>query len=218
MSSQSPRLFGDTEGKVMPWLDRLEGITYKSDPLMFFINLSRHKFAGRHLKRSDRVMDAGCGAGVGTVMLAAFAGHAVGVDYDEELIAQCREQYGDNPRLEFRQANLLVGPPEREAFDAVVCLDVVEHFQRRDAETVMRNLSASLKEGGVAIVGTPNSVSAPYASPRRKASHPFEYDPKTFGELLACGFQRRSIYAMTDEVVSTAFLNLAWYLMGVCWK
>ncbi len=214
----SPRLFGDAEGKVMPWLDRLEGITYKSDPLMFFVNLSRYKFAGRHLKKTDRVLDAGCGAGVGAVMLAYFAGQVVGADDDEELLAQCRQQYADVANLEFRQANLLGGPPEREAFDAVVCLDVVEHFERHDAATVIRHIALSLKPGGLAIIGTPNSVSAPYASPRRKASHPFEYDPDSFDELLACGFARRSRYAMTDETVSTGFMKLAWYLMAVCWK
>jgi len=214
---QSPRLFGDAEGKVMPWLDRLEGITYKSDPLMFFVNLSRYKFAGRHLKKTDRVLDAGCGAGVGTVMLSAFAGKVVGVDDDEELIAQCREQYGDLPKLDFRRADLLAGPPEPSAFDAVVCLDVVEHFERPQAETVVKHAMASLRPGGVAIIGTPNSVSAPYASARRKASHPFEYDPRTFDELLAGTFPRRHTYAMTDEIVSTAFLPLAWYLMAVCW-
>lgn len=215
---QSPRLFGDAEGKVMPWMDRLEGITYKSNPLMFFVNLSRYKFAGRHLKKTDRVLDAGCGAGVGTVMLAAFAHKVVGMDYDEALIAQCREQYGDLANLEFRQADLLRGPPEPSAFDAVVCLDVVEHFERPQAEQIVRSVAASLREEGVAIIGTPNSVSAPYASARRKASHPFEYDPRTFRELLACGFRRFHVYAMTDEVVSTGFLNLAWYLMAVCWK
>ena len=216
--TQSPRLFGDPDGKVMPWLDRLEGITYKSDPLMFFVNLSRYKYAARHLRKTDRALDAGCGAGVGTVMLAQFAGQVVGVDADEELIAQCRQQYGDVARLEFRRANLLEGPPEPEGFDAVVSLDVVEHFERRDAERVVRHLAASLKPGGLAVIGTPNRVSAPHASARRKASHPFEYDPRTFEALLAHGFARRSVYAMTDEVVSTSFKDLAWYLMAVCWK
>ncbi len=216
--AQSPRLFGDQEGKVMPWLDRLEGITYKSDPLMFFVNLSRYKFSGRHLRKTDRVLDAGCGTGVGSVMLAYFAGRVVGADYDEELVAQCQQQYAELTNLEFRQANLLEGPPEPEAFDAVICLDVVEHFERPDAEAVVRNLAASLKPGGLAIIGPPNNISKPYASARRKASHPYEYDPQTFDELLACGFTRRSRYAMTDEVVSTCFTKLAWYLMAVCWK
>lgn len=185
---------------------------------MFFIALSRYKFAGRHLKKADQVLEAGCGQGVGSVMLTHFAGKVIGVDYDPALIQQCRQQYGDLPNLEFDTVDLREPFPEHRHFDAVVSLDVIEHFEPHDAETVIRNLAAVLKEGGLAVIGTPNKVSAPYASARRKASHPVEYDPRTFDRLLSFGFQRRALYAMTDEVVSTGFMDLAWYLMAVCWK
>ena len=189
--STGPLLFRNQEGEVQPYLSHLEGITYKSNPMMFFIFLARYKFAARHLKKTDRVLDAGCGPGIGSVMLAQAAGSVVGLDYDPGLVAQCRKQYGDLPSLTFAQADLLAAPYEPNAFDAVVCIDVVEHFAPQDGERFLNHLAASLKDGGLAIIGTPNSVSAPYASKRRKHSHPVEYDPRTFDTFLAREFRRR---------------------------
>lgn len=212
------KYFRDEQGDVKPMLDAVEGIRFRENPLDFFILLARYKFAARLLRPQDVVLDAGCGHGLGTQFLAQFAGTTVGADIDEELIAHCRANVEDDSVLRYEVRNLLDAPPKGEEFSAVVCMDVIEHFTQSEGATVLTNLYESLRPGGVLIMGTPNALSARFASARRKATHPYEYDPDTFRELLDSQFGRSFVFSMTDETISTSFPKLAWYLLGLAVK
>ena len=57
-----------------------------------------------------------------------------------------------------------------------------------------------------------------FASERRLNSHPFEFDYDEFDLVLSKSFKNVFIFTMTDEIVSTQFPKLAWYLMAICTK
>jgi SAM-dependent methyltransferase len=73
-----------------------------------------------------RVLDVGCGAGG---FLNALAGRfrldAIGVDYDEEMLAQCQPVAG----VRLQQANFLAWNTD-ERFDLILLRDVLEHCDR----------------------------------------------------------------------------------------
>jgi 2-polyprenyl-3-methyl-5-hydroxy-6-metoxy-1,4-benzoquinol methylase len=212
------KLFRNSDGAIKPMLKDVEGISFDESPLDFFILLARYKFAGRLIDRTANVLDAGCGHGLGSVMLGKFAGTVTGVDVDKDLIDYCRDTYGHIKNLTFRVTDLRELSVLDRKFDSVVCMDVIEHFTRTDGPSVINSLAGALKDYGTLIIGTPNVRSQEFASQRRKMSHPFEYDYETFRKLLSDSFHRVFIFSMTDEIVSTGFSQLAWYFMAVCVK
>ena len=64
------------------------------DQLIYAEHLARY-FLASQLAAGRRVLDAGCGEGYGTALLAAAgAASVVGVDVDEPTIEHARERYG----------------------------------------------------------------------------------------------------------------------------
>lgn len=211
------KLFRTDDGDVKPMLSHVEGISFRSSPLDFFILLARYKFACRMIKKSDRVLDAGCGHGHGTMFLSKFAGAVVGADYDADLIKATAADYKDVPNVSFTTLDLLK-PDHKDTYDVVVSMDVIEHFEAGQVDTVAGTYASLVKDGGFAVIGTPNVASAPYASQRRKETHLHEFEPAEFETLLSRHFRRVFLFSMTDEVVSQSFPKMAWYLMALCVK
>lgn len=213
------KLFRSQDGDaVKKMLSEVEGISFRENPLDYFILLARYKFAARFIKKNQIALDAGCGQGNGTIFLSKFAGSVVGADADQELVAKNSTEYANIPNVSFKLMNLLDGASIHESFDAVVSMDVIEHFKREQTEIVAENYAKLTKSGGFAIIGTPNIVSQPFASARRRATHIHEFEPSEFEGLLSKHFRNVFLFSMTDEVVSTSFPKLAWYLMALCVK
>jgi len=104
---------------------------------------------------ADReVLDAGCGVGYGSALLAESARHVVGVDRDAEAIAYARRRYArDN--VEFVAGDLLDLECPDAAFDAVCSFETIEHLP--DRERYLSEMRRVLKPGGVYVVSTPRA-------------------------------------------------------------
>lgn len=214
----SRRLFRKATGEIKPMLTSVEGISFQQDPLDFFILLARYKFAAKLIDPGDAVLDAGCGHGLGAVMLSKFAHTVTGVDLDGELVEYCRQTYREIPNLTFEAADIRDLFSLARQFDSIVCMDVIEHLSEEEGYLAVRSMAGLLSDRGMLIIGTPNIRSREFASQRRKATHLFEYDYAGFKRLLSGFFRRALIFSMTDEVASTSFSQLAWYFVGVCVK
>ena len=211
-------LFRNKSGDVKRILSYVEGITFQDNPLDFFILLARYKFLIRFLKKTDRVLDAGCGHGLGTVFLSKYAKEVIGADVDEQLIDKNNSDYKNITNIKFKKIDLLEQKNVKEKFDVLISLDVIEHFTKEQTEIVAKNYSNLIEEGGFAIIGTPNIASKPYASQRRLDSHIHEFNHDEFEELLNRNFKRVFIFSMTDEIVSTSYPKMSWYIMALCVK
>jgi 2-polyprenyl-3-methyl-5-hydroxy-6-metoxy-1,4-benzoquinol methylase len=122
------------------------------------------------LPKRARVLDLGCGLGATAYRLAAIAGDVTGIDLSEFAIAFAREHYRrDN--LRFLRANILdYAPPH--PFDAIFCMDVIEHVSPDDGRALVRRIAALLAPGGSLFAHVPIAESAAgrakLASYRRK--------------------------------------------------
>ena len=219
METKHQKLFRDDSGEIKDLLSSIEGFSFREDPLSFFITVARYKFATRFIKKSHNILDAGCGHGFGSIFLSKYANSVTGGDFDEELVAHNNNEFESIQNLNFKKLNLLDPDPSHiEKYDALVSMDVIEHFEKNDVESVTKNYSRLLKPGGFAVIGTPNIASQQYASQRRINSHPFEFDYDEFDRVLNTAFSNVFVFSMTDEIVSTQFPKMAWYLMAICTK
>jgi SAM-dependent methyltransferase len=85
----------------------------------------RRRFLVRALKRDDRALDLGCGAGEFTAVMAAAGADAVGVDVADAALARAR---GRHAELDFRLIPIEGPLPfEDNSFDLVWSSEVIEH-------------------------------------------------------------------------------------------
>lgn len=153
--------------------ERLPG----TDPTHYAVDLERHLAAYRWVATraaGRRVLDAGCGEGYGTALLAERARMVVGIDRPEPVgVATARYRA---PNLEYRVADLerLDGLGER--FDLVVSCQVIEHLP--DPVGFLRGLLAVTAAGGEIVVTTPNRLMS-------VSENPYHLREWTAPELLA---------------------------------
>lgn len=187
-----------------------------ANPLMAAVKLARFKFPARMLSPADDVLDLGCGVGYGAYFYASQTkGQVLGLDAYADLdYAQAQLQ---RENLSFQRADLRDPPAEllRRRFDAIISVDVIEHFMPGDGERIIANFGATLRDGGMMILGSPNVLSGPYRSEQSKSVHVHEYEPDELQEVCRRHFARTFLFSMNDEVVHTGFSKMAWFFYVV---
>jgi SAM-dependent methyltransferase len=108
-------------------------------------------------EQAEAVLDAGCGRGVLTRMLARryAAGSVLGIDENsaaQTVNTTLAARMGiANCRFEIADVTLHVAP---DSYDLIVSVDNLEHVQ--DDEAVLTNFYQSLREGGTAVIHVPH--------------------------------------------------------------
>jgi cyclopropane fatty-acyl-phospholipid synthase-like methyltransferase len=104
------------------------------------------------LKEKSKVLEACCGAGFGSALLAASGHHVIGVDFDEKAINFAKKR--DGP--EFICCD--ISNFNDQEFDAIVFVDALEHFEKDTQPTILSKLYARLKSGGIILIDTPLAI------------------------------------------------------------
>jgi SAM-dependent methyltransferase len=113
-------------------------------------HLARYRLAAQ-LAKGRRVLDAACGEGYGTAILAAAgAASAVGVDLDEATVEHAKQRHG----IDARVADVASLPFDDGSFDLVACFETIEHVERPEA--VLDELARVLAPTGLLVISTPN--------------------------------------------------------------
>ena len=142
-----------------------------------------------------RVMDAGCGLGLGTARLAQAGALAIGVDKVGEHIDFARSCY---PWLVFSKVDLALGVKFYPTFDAVVCIEVLEHLD--DPYACIRTCVRNMKPGGRMWFSTPNARAFP-GGHSGNPEHVREYTSEEASELLGVFGDVRVLNPWTLEPV-----------------
>ena len=151
-----------------------------------------------HVAADRAVLDAGCGTGYGTRILAdAGAERAVGVDIapealPEESSSHTRFVVGDVRDLPFADGE----------FDLVVCFEVIEHVEERDE--VLDELKRVLRPEGLLLASSPNPEAYPAGNPH----HVYELRPEELQSELGSRFANTCLYRQ-DAWLASSISELA---------
>ena len=110
----------------------------ETEPGIVALHLKRYEFALPWCRDRD-VLDAGCGVGYGSALLATAARRVVGVDRDEDAIRYARERYGA-ANVEFRVGDLLELDLPDGSFDTVCSFETIEPVRSAIAATAASRL------------------------------------------------------------------------------
>ena len=139
-----------------------------------------------------RVLDAACGEGYGSMLLAGVAATVVGIDVDSAAIGHATARYADRANLGFIQGSCAALPLPDACVDLIVSFETIEHLTGQDA--MLSEFRRVLTPGGALIISSPNK--AVYSEETGYANH-FHVRELTRDELaaaLARPFPRQAWY------------------------
>jgi len=105
-------------------------------------------------KRSiDTVLDFGCGSGVMSYIVSGSAKQVVATDIEPESFHRMQEAVGFPHNIVFATVPELASETNRQRFDAIVALDVLEHIE--DLTGILRQFEGLLRPAGVVVITGP---------------------------------------------------------------
>ena len=108
------------------------------------------------------LVDVGCGGGLLSEPLARLGAAVTGIDPGERNIAIARDHAAaQGLDIAYRATTAEQLAAEGALFDAVVCLEVIEHVQ--DVPAFIATLAALLRPGGLMVLSTLNRTVKAYA-------------------------------------------------------
>jgi SAM-dependent methyltransferase len=201
------------------------------EPDLWNEHVSRYRFAAI-FAAGKRAVDAGCGAGYGTALLAAVASGAIGFDISREAIEYASSHY---PGIRFLTGSATEFPVEAAPADVVTAFEIIEHLEGWGK--LVEEAHRVLAPDGVFLVSTPNKLD--YAEARKNTGpnpyHVHEFELPAFEEALAAVFpfvrilgqnqQHAMVFAgQQAEPAGLAFvaepprLQEAQYFLAICAK
>ena len=151
-----------------------------------------HRYAfARRFVGGKRVLDAACGEGYGTALLAPSAAGVIGVDIDAPTVVHARAAYGARANTRFVIASLTALPFPAASFDVVVCFETIEHLGAADQPRMLAEFARVLATDGVLVLSSPNKRRYSDERQYRNPYHAHELYRPELARLLQAGFPQQ---------------------------
>jgi SAM-dependent methyltransferase len=145
-----------------------------------------HRYAfARSLSAGRRVLDAACGEGYGTALLAEIATSAIGIDIDAPTIARAQTLYAGRTNLRFVTGSVTAVPLADGAIDLAVSFETIEHLDADQQPLLLAELARVLTPDGVLVISSPNRRRYSDGRDYRNPFHRHELYRDEFARLLA---------------------------------
>ena len=155
-------------------------------------HINRYNFAKYFIKANDIALDAACGVGYGSYLLAEKASRVDAIDYNEEAIRYAEEHWRKD-NIRYITGDLLdeKAYPKRQKYDAIVSFETIEHL--KGDNTFLKLISERLLPGGIFFVSAPN---ANILKVEDNPWHERHYTPEEFLALVSKYF--KDVYEFTQ--------------------
>jgi len=159
---------------------------------IWYEHYHRYAFA-LPLARGKRVLDAACGEGYGSALMAGAAASVLGVDLSAAAVEHARARYSASS-ARFEQADVTaLGHLPTASFDLIVSFETLEHLAAQ--RTMLEGFRRLLAPGGVLLVSTPDKRNYSDLPAFHNEHHVRELYREEFETLLADLFPQRRLFA-----------------------
>lgn len=181
------------------------------DPKRLGFVLARYQFAAQMSAPEAHVLELGCSEGIGIPLFHAAQSYT-GVDLDRQAIAEAQANWGSE-RCQLIAEDFM--GQEYGRFETLVSMDVVEHIYPEHEALYWRTVHQNLADHGVALIGTPNITSAPYASEASQKGHVNLYSAERLRARMLDICHNVFIFGLNDEMVHTGYHPMCHFLVAL---
>lgn len=166
-------------------------------------HFDRYDFAKKYLKPDFIVLDAACGTGYGSEILASSVRKVVSLEISDHALDWGRSHH-QKSNIEFKKADLNepIDLPDNY-FDAIISFETLEHVENQ--ENMLAEFKRVLKHGGVLIISSPDREIITEKGGTNNEFHINELSKKELVTILGKNFKLESIFGQTKYVI------LPWY-------
>lgn len=165
-----------------------------------------HRYAFvRPLCVGRRVLDAACGEGYGSALLAPVATSVTGIDLDVATIEHARTRYRDVANLEFRQGSVTALDLDDASIDVIVSFETIEHLTAQ--EDMLAEFGRVLAPDGLLVISSPDRDNYNAGEAEPNPFHLRELSRVEFEALLRARFPAVALYGQ-----KLAFHSTLWRL------
>ncbi len=170
---------------------------------IWYEHMHRYAYAAP-FARGKRVLDAACGEGYGSALLAQAGAEVLGIDIDEASVGHARSRYAGIANLSFQRADVtaLDQLPDT-SFDVIVSFETLEHVQAQ--ERMLAGFRRLLRPDGLLLVSSPDKRTYSDERGYHNEFHVRELYRDQFEALLRTQFPAHRLYAQ-----KLLFQSLLW--------
>jgi ubiquinone/menaquinone biosynthesis C-methylase UbiE len=150
MNREKPQLFDEWPEAYDRWFTTPIGSLVRKYEVELIMDLLKPK-------RSEIILDAGCGTGVFTLDIVSSGSRVVGLDISLPMLIQAGNKLKGFP-CQIVLADMLNLPYPESSFDKTISVTALEFIE--DAKDAVGELFRVTKKGGYVVVATLNSVSS----------------------------------------------------------
>lgn len=141
-----------------------------------------------------RVLDAACGEGYGSMLLAGVAAEVTGVDIDGATIRHAAARYSGRRNLRFVHGSCIALPLASGSIDLAISFETIEHLTEQQA--LLAELRRVLAPEGVLVVSSPNRpIYSELGAGGRNEYHVRELTREELKTMLDALFPQQAWYA-----------------------
>jgi 2-polyprenyl-3-methyl-5-hydroxy-6-metoxy-1,4-benzoquinol methylase len=156
------------------------------------------------LRPCRTLLDLGCGRGNNSPLQGMPLRHSVGVEIDLEALETSRR---NRIHSEYLHASVLDVSFAERSFDAVICMEVIEHLDKEDAIRLIERMERWAKK--VVVISTPNGFMTQDAfdgNPHQQ--HKSGYDTRFFRDRGYKVYGRRGLKIIPTQYTTKGRVNL----------
>lgn len=152
--------------------------------------------------KGKSVLDAACGEGYGSNILAETAKDVIGVDIDADAVNRAGKLYAHKDNLRFEQGNIERLNLQDGSIDVVVSFETIEHVDEETQNKFLYEIDRVLKRDGILIMSTPNKAVYSDLHDYQNEFHKKEFYHDEFITFLHQRFQYVQLYNQAFCVLS----------------
>ncbi len=172
---------------------------------MAYEHWHRYAWAAEQLGGLE-VLDAACGEGYGSRLLAARAQSVVGLDIDADTVEHARARYRKD-NLHFDCGSVTELPYADDRFDAVVSFETLEHLEAHDK--LMSEFRRVLRPTGFLLISSPDRKTYSDETGYNNPHHLRELYRDEFESLIGAHFPAFELYGQ-----KLMFVSALWSMAG----